>query len=479
MKLSELVREIKYLDIKYGEDFDIKSVTNNSLKVEEDDIFVAVKGSIFDGHKYIDEAIKNGAKAIIHTEDVDFIDGITYLKVADSRDALAKVSNFITDFPSEKLTVIGVTGTNGKTTTSKLIAYLIEKIFGPCANIGTDGANVDGEIIETSNTTPDITEINRILEKCLEKGIKYVTLEASSHGLVQRRLEGVHFKVGIFNNLSTEHLDYHKTMEEYFKAKMLLFENSETTIANIDDPWGKKAAKLYENTLTFGKDDMANIRATEIRKTKEGISFKIDGVDFFIKTIADFELNNYLAAISTLKIMGASLTELSEVISDFPGVGSRFEYIENDRDLNIIVDFAHTPKAFEEIFKTLPEDKRKIAVFGIQGDRNTEFRNLIGKTVSDYKIYAIITTDDPKFDTYENISKDIVSGMAENYGSYSLIKDRKDAIKAALTMAKPGDYVLFMGKGEENFIKLVGNEKTPWNEKATIREILENLWKLY
>ena len=475
MKLSDLVRKIKYLEIKHGADFEIREVTNNSQKVGENYIFVAVKGSIFDGHKYIDEAIEKGAKAVIHTEEVEYREGITYLKVEDPRETLAEISNLITDFPSEKLNVIGVTGTNGKTTTSKLIAYLIEKIFGPCANIGTDGANVGGEIIETSNTTPDITEINKVLEKCLEKGIKYVTLEASSHGLVQKRLSGLRFKVGIFNNLSTEHLDYHKTMDEYFKAKMILFENSEITIANIDDPWGEKAVKLYENTLTFGKSESANIRATDVTKTSEGISFKVDGVDFFIRTIADFELNNYLAAISTLKILGASLSELSEVITDFPGVGSRFEYIENDKDLNIIVDFAHTPRAFEEIFKTLPEDKKKIAVFGIQGDRNAEFRNLIGKTVSDYGIYAIVTTDDPKFDTYENISKDIVAGMAENYGAYTLIKDRKDAIEAALRMAKPGDYVLFMGKGEENFIKLHGNEKTPWNEKATIREILGKL----
>ncbi len=472
MKLSDLVRKIKYLEIKHGSDFEIREVTNNSQKVGENCIFVAVKGSIFDGHKYIDEAIEKGAKAVIHTEEVEYKDGITYLKVEDPRETLAEISNLITDFPSEKLNVIGVTGTNGKTTTSKLIAYLIGKIFGPCANIGTDGANVGGEIIETSNTTPDITEINKVLEKCLEKGINYVTLEASSHGLVQKRLSGIHFKVGIFNNLSTEHLDYHKTMDEYFKAKMILFENSEITIANFDDPWGEKAVKLYENTLTFGKSDNANIRATDVTKTDEGISFKVDGVDFFIRTIADFELNNYLAAISTLKILGASLSELSEVITDFPGVGSRFEYIENDKGLNVIVDFAHTPRAFEEIFKTLPADKKKIAVFGIQGDRNAEFRKLIGKTVSDYGIYAIVTTDDPKFDTYENISKDIVAGMAENYGAYTLIKDRKDAIEAALRMANPGDYVLFMGKGEENFIKLHGNEKTPWNEKATIREIL-------
>lgn len=475
IKFSELVRKIEYQDIVHGLDFEIEGVSNNSQKTLENYIFVAVKGSIFDGHKYVDEAIKNGAKAIIHTEDVDFVDGISYLRVGDSRKTLADISNIITDFPSRKLKLVGVTGTNGKTTTSKLTAFLIERLFGKCANLGTDGGVFGENLVETSNTTPDITEINDFLLKCIENDIEYVTLEASSHGLDQKRLEGVHFKVGIFNNLSTEHLDYHKTMENYFDAKMKLLENSEIAIANMDDPWTEEVIKRFDNTITFGKSERSHVRATEIRKDSKGTSFKVDGVDFFIKTIADFELYNHLAAITALKIMGASLDEISKVIGDFAGVGSRFEKIPNDKNLNLIVDFAHTPRAFEEIFKSLPEEAKKIAVFGIQGDRNTEFRRLIGKIVSDYGVYAIITTDDPKFDTFENISKDIVSGFSENYGEYSLVKDRKDAIKAAIAMAKEGDFVLFMGKGEEDFIKLNGNEKTPYSEKDAIKEALADL----
>lgn len=475
IKFSELVREIEYQDIVHGHDFDIEGVSNNSQKILENYIFVAVKGSIFDGHKYINEAIKNGAKAIVYTEEIEFIDGVSYLKVEDSRKTLAEISNIISDFPSRKLKLVGVTGTNGKTTTSKLIAFLIAKLFGKCANLGTDGGIIGEEITETSNTTPDITEINDFLCKCIEKDVEYVTLEASSHGLDQKRLEGVHFKVGIFNNLSTEHLDYHKTMENYFDAKMKLLENSEITIANMDDPWTEEVIKRFPHTITFGKAEKAHVRATEIVKDESGTNFKVDGVDFFIKTIADFELYNHLAAITGLKIMGASLDDISKVITDFAGVGSRFERIPNNKNLNLIVDFAHTPKAFEEIFRSLPKESKKIAVFGIQGDRNEEFRNLIGKIVSDYGVYAIITTDDPKFDTFENISKDIVRGFSENYGDYTLIKDRKDAIKAAIAMAKEGDYVLFMGKGEEDFIKLNGNEKTPYSEKVAIKEALADL----
>ena len=475
IKLSEILSKIEYQSLRMGPDLEIRGLTNNSLKVERDFIFVAVKGSIFDGHKYIPEAIKAGACAIVHSEDMEFIPNITYIRVENPRKILADLSNIISDFPSRKMDLVAVTGTNGKTTTSKLVAYLIERLFGPCANIGTDGAKVAGEIIPTSNTTPDITEINRILTKCLDKGIKYLSLEASSHGLDQGRLAGIDFKVGIFNNLSTEHLDYHKTMKAYFKAKMILLENSEIKIVNADDEWGQKALNLFPDAISFGKSDTANIRAVDIEKSEKTMTFSIDGVKFSLNTIADFELYNNLAAIAALKMMGASLTDIAKVITDFPGVGSRFEYIDNDLAINLVVDFAHTPRAYEEIFKSLPEDAKKIAVFGIQGDRNEEFRALIGKTVSDFDIYAMITTDDPKFDTYENISKDIVAGFRENYGSYSLVKDRTDAIRAAIKMAKPGDYVLCLGKGEEDFIKLHGNEKTPYNEKETIRRILEDL----
>lgn len=475
IKLSEILSKIEYKSLRMGPDTLINGVTNNSLKVEKDFIFVAVKGSIFDGHKYILDAIKNGAAAIVHSEDVEFIPNITYIRVENPREIFAKLSNIISDYPSRKMDLVAVTGTNGKTTTSKLAAYLIERLFGPCANIGTDGANVAGEIIPTSNTTPDITEVNRILTKCLDKGIKYLTLEASSHGLDQGRLSGIDFKVGIFNNLSTEHLDYHKTMEAYFKAKMILLENSEIKIVNADDEWGQKALSIFPDAISFGKSDTANIRAVDIEKSEKTMNFSINGVKFKLNTIADFELYNNLAAIAALKMMGASLTDIAGVITDFPGVGSRFEYIENDLGINLVVDFAHTPRAYEEIFKSLPEDAKKIAVFGIQGDRNEEFRALIGKTVSDFDIYAMITTDDPKFDSYENISKDIVAGFRENYGAYSLVKEREDAIRSAIKMAKPGDYVLCLGKGEEDFIKLHGNEKTPYKEKETIRRVLEDL----
>lgn len=471
-KFSELIKKISYDNIVYGRDFDIKTVKNNSKDIKEGDIFIAVKGSIFDGHDYIEDAIDKGARAIVHSEDISPRADISYLKVKNPRKTFADMSNILTGYPSKEMDLVAVTGTNGKTTTSRLIAYLIGKIFGPCANIGTDGARVADELIHTSNTTPDISVINEILSKCLDKDIHYLTMEASSHGLDQKRLDGLFFKVAIFNNLSTEHLDYHKTMENYFRAKLSLFDHAEITLANVDDDWGKKAKQAYPKTIGFGLSEGADIRARDIVKDDRSISFKVDGVGFRISTIADYEVYNSLAAIAALKMMGASLGEISAHLENFEGIGSRFEYIKNDRGINVILDFAHTPRAFEAIFKSLPEDARKIAVFGIQGDRDEDFRKLIGKIVSDYGIYAIITTDDPKFSTYEEISRDIVAGFSENYGFYSLIKDRTEAIEAGVNMANPGDYLLFLGKGEEDFIKLSGNEKTPWDERGTIERAL-------
>ena len=475
IKLKDIVEKIQIIKLDQFEDMDISAVSNNSKNIKDKTIFVAVKGSIFDGHKYIDDAIDRGARAIVYEDDIKLREGISYIKVKNSRKTFADISNIIYDFPSKKMKLIAVTGTNGKTTVSKLCQFLVDKILGPCANIGTDGAVVADELIHTDNTTPDINVINYIMDRALSKGIKNISLEASSHGLDQKRLEGINFDVGILNNLSTEHLDYHKTMENYFQAKLSLFKNSKIKIVNADDPYGKRAKEIYKDAISFGINSACTYKAYDIKKDTRSISFKVNGVDFRINTIADYEIYNSLAAIAALNQLGASLEDIAKVIYDFPGVKSRFEFIANKLGKNIIVDFAHTPRAYEEIFKSIPKDKNKIVVFGIQGDRNSEFRKLIGEVVAKNKVFAVITTDDPKFDTYENISEDIISGIKEFNGSYKMIKDRKEAIRFAIQKASKDDYVLMLGKGEEDFIKLKGNEKTPYSEKQTIKEVLEDL----
>lgn len=473
MTFETLVEEIDYIDIKKENDQELKNVTNNSKDIENGDVFVAIVGKLSDGHKYIDDAIKNGASTVVYQNDIDIEEGINYIKVKDTRLALSQISNVLEDFPSKKMTVVGVTGTNGKTTTATTIYYLMREIYGNATNIGTDGTFIGDEHSETSNTTPDSYLLNRIFNESLEKNIDHVVLEASSHGLVQNRLNGIDFDYGIFTNLSTEHLDYHKTMDNYFAAKMILFENSKNKIVNIDDPYGKKAKERFKDAITYGKSEEADYRATEIVKNEKTTDFKLNGVDFTINSIADYEIYNKLAAIATLNNMGASLEEISEKLKKFNGLPSRFQYVENDLGKNIIIDFAHTPRAFEAIFESIPKNVKTYAVFGIQGDRNTEFRRLIGNACAKNDVFAVITTDDPKFDTYDHISDEIVAGIDEIGGQYERIEDRLKAMTYAIKKANPGDYILMLGKGEEHFIKLHGNEKTPYNEMETVLKAID------
>lgn len=476
MTFETLVEEIDYIDIKKENDQELKNVTNNSKDIENGDVFVAIVGKLSDGHKYIDDAIKNGASTVVYQNDIDIEEGINYIKVKDTRLALSQISNVLEDFPSKKMTVVGVTGTNGKTTTATTIYYLMREIYGNATNIGTDGTFIGDEHSETSNTTPDSYLLNRIFNESLEKNIDHVVLEASSHGLVQNRLNGIDFDYGIFTNLSTEHLDYHKTMDNYFAAKMILFENSKNKIVNIDDPYGKKAKERFKDAITYGKSEGADYRATEIVKNEKTTDFKVNGVDFTINSIADYEIYNKLAAIATLNNMGASLEEISEKLKKFNGLPSRFQYVENDLGKNIIIDFAHTPRAFEAIFESIPKNVKTYAVFGIQGDRNTEFRRLIGNACAKNDVFAVITTDDPKFDTYDHITDEIVAGIDEIGGQYERIEDRLKAMTYAIKKANLGDYILMLGKGEEHFIKLHGNEKTPYNEMETVLKAIDAQW---
>ena len=476
LKFEEVLETIAYISCEKNNEKNIVAVANNSKEVKEGYAFVAIKGNIEDGHKYIDSAIENGASLIIHTEDIAYKEGISYIKVEDGRCALAEISNKLSDYPSKKMTIVSVTGSNGKTTTSRLVYFLLDEIFGKAANIGTDLALIGGNEYRTSNTTPVITEVNKLMNSCLDENIKYLSLESSSHGLDQKRIYGLDIDYGVFTNLSKEHLDYHKTMDNYFKAKMILFDQAKHTVANIDDPYGKKAKELYPNTITYGiNNENADYRAENVVKKDGKVSYEVKGVEFILNTIADYEVYNTLAATAVVCDMGASLEEVKDAMKKFNGVASRFEYMENNLGLNIIIDFAHTPFAYECLFKSVPQGHKIYAVYGINGDRNKEFRVSTGKACADNDVFSVVTTDDPKFDTVENISKDIIEGIKSKGGEYVNILDREDAIKYAITHANKGDFIFLLGKGEENFLKLKGNEKTPYSERETLKEVLESI----
>ncbi len=475
MNLTDILDKIDYIDYTKNNDDEITNVTNDSRKIEKGGVFVAISGMEFDGHRFIDKAIANGANTIVVTEDVTEIDGINYIKVDDSRIALAQISNVVCDFPSKKLRVIGVTGTNGKTTTSSMISHILEHLNSPCTNIGTNGTFIGGKKYETPNTTPEICEINKILKLSVEKKIDNAVVECSSHGLYLHRLDGIDFDVAVFNNLSMEHMDFHKNMENYFDAKMILFENAKEKIANVDDEYGRKAKARFEDAYTFSLENESDFKAENVELIDGKMHFEIKNVKFVLNRFALFDVYNAVAAIVAVNLLGYELEDIAKSLESFTGVEARFEFVKNDMGINIVIDFAHTPKAFENIYKSVPNDKRKIAVYGMSGDRTSEIRYEVGKISAENNVFSVVTTDDPKFDTYENIADDIVSGIEEENGEYVRIKDRKSAIKHAIEMANEGDFVLLLGKGQETFIKLKGNEKTPYSEKETVNEVLDEL----
>lgn len=476
MKIEKILKEITYISKNIQNDKEIVGVSSNSKEIKKDFIFVAIKGFEFDGHNYIENALENGASTIVYTkEDIKFEDGINYIKVEDARLALAEISNFLSDFPSKSFRMIGVTGTNGKTTTANIIYFLLNELGYSCANIGTDGAFFNGKTLPTEHTTPEITDINYILSEAKKENIKNVVMETSSHGLCLKRNYGIDYEYGVFTNLSPEHMDYHKTMDNYFMAKMILLNHAKKQVVNLDDDYGKKAKEIFKDALTISINEDSAYRAENIKRVDMGLEFFVNGVKFHLKRFGLYDIYNSLCAIAIANDLGFELEEISKALEGFKGVKSRFEFIENNRGINIVVDFAHTPKAFENIYKDLPKDKKIYSVYGITGDRTYDIRKAVGKISAKYNIFSVITTDDPKFDTFENISSNIREGVEENKGEYVLIKNRKEAIKYAISHAKEGDFVLMLGKGEEKFIKLNGNNKTYYSEKETIREVLEEL----
>ena len=476
MKLEKILKEITYTSKKIQNDKEIVGISSDSRQIKKDYIFLAIKGYEFDGHKYINKAIENGANTVIYTKDyIEFVDDINYIKVEDIRLALAQCSNLLSNYPSKSMRMIGVTGTNGKTTTANLIFFVLNKLGSPCANIGTDGADLISKTMPTEHTTPEITDLNDILTEAIKENIENVVMETSSHGLCLKRNYGIDYEYGVFTNLSMEHMDFHKTMDNYFKAKMILLNNSKKQVVNFDDDYGKRAKEIFKDALTISINEDSDYKAENIKRVDLGLEFTVNKVKFHLNRFGLYDIYNSLCAIAIANDLGYKLEDISKVLEDFKGVKSRFEFIENNLGVNIVVDFAHTPEAFENIFKDLPKDKKTYAVYGITGDRTYDIRKSVGKIAAKYGVFSVITTDDPKFDTFENISNQIKEGVEENKGECTVIKDRKEAIKYAISHAKKGDFVFMLGKGEEDFIKLKGNIKTYYNEKESIREILKEL----
>lgn len=484
LKLYEIIEGFSYQLIKGDVSIEIGKIEHDSRKVSKNDMFIAIKGFSVDGHNFIDEAISKGASCIVIEKDIDgpLSDGVTYIKVKDTLLALAKFSSVFYGNPSKKLHLIGVTGTNGKTSTTFLIKKILEEADKKTALIGTLGAVINGERIENRNTTPESLLLQQHLKRMLDNGNEFCVMEVSSHALDLKRVEYTHFQVGVFTNLTKDHLDYHKTMENYYKSKLKLFSmTNKCNIINGDDEYGKRMLKDIDNKvpiLTYGIDEKCHVYATDINYHTNGVDFKLNTpkgvIPINMKLLGRFNVYNALAAASCAIAYDISLPTIKRGIEAISGIRGRFEVIHvESRDFDVIIDYAHTPDGLEKVLKAIDgfAQGRKIVLFGAGGNRDREKRPMMGEVAAKHADICIVTSDNPRYEDPDKIIEDILVGVRRGKAKYIAITDRKEAIKYALEIAKPKDTILLAGKGHETYI-IIKDKVIPFDEKQIVMDII-------
>ena len=466
-------------------DFKVKGISCNSKDVLDGYVFVAIRGNREDGHKFIKEAINKGARVVIiqSTEyRVQSTEEALFILVKDTRKALAKLAAEFYGNPSRKIKVIGITGTNGKTTASYLLEELLKKARFLPAVIGTINYRFKDKIIPAKNTTPGPIELQSLLARMLKEGIDYCIMEVSSHALDQERVEGIDFHSAIFTNLTQDHLDYHKTLENYFQVKAKLFKDinpSSFVVINNDDRYSRRLGRLTcAEVISYGIKNKADVVAGDIRFDIKHTEFRLVSfkgeIDFKTKLIGRHNVYNILATVAWALRGGVDLFTIKSALREFSFVPGRLERIDFDRRFSIFVDYAHTEDALRNIILTLRQlsPKRIIVVFGCGGERDKTKRPKMGRAVSELSDYAIITNDNPRSEDPDEIIQDIKKGIRKR--NFCVIPDRLRAIKKSLSLAKSGDIVLVAGKGHENY-QILKDRRIHFDDCEIIRECLKSL----
>ncbi|MBP9988642.1 MAG: UDP-N-acetylmuramoyl-L-alanyl-D-glutamate--2,6-diaminopimelate ligase [Ruminococcus sp.] len=472
MKLSALLQDVETNSF-YTANQEIINITDKIENVMRSGMFVCIKGNNSDGHGFVHKALDKGAAAIICEKELGCDNCIV---VDDTRKAYAKICANFYGNRHRDMTMIGITGTNGKTTTSFVLKKILEDSGYKVGLIGTVSVMIGDEIYPASLTTPDPAELHRYIMMMYIAHCDVCIMEVSSQALSQQRVLGIDFRIGIFTNLSPEHLDYHKSLENYADAKAILMQNSEVCLINADDDYSDfMSGKAKKHIVTYGVDN-GNIRAEKIRLSSEGVSYTLKIKDNDYNVIFDsmgiFSVYNSMAALSAAKLMGVNMDRAMRSVSRFDGIAGRMESIKNNRGVNVVVDYAHTPASLESALKALKQacTGRLITVFGCGGDRDSSKRPVMGKTACKYSDEVYVTSDNPRNENPEKIISEIVSDITGN--KPICIPERTMAIKAALENAKSGDTVLIAGKGHEKY-QIIGNEKIYYNEREFVKTILE------
>jgi len=444
-----------------GDECEVTGISYDSRKVKPGDLFVAILGHKTDGHKFAQQAMENGAAAALVQHWIPDLN-LPQILVENTRCALGLVSaNFFAN-PSEKIRVLGITGTNGKTTCTYLVKSILEAAGYKVGIIGTIQTVIGDKVFESNRTTPEASDLQRILAAMVDEGLHFAVMEVSSHALELERTVGVKFSGALFTNLSQDHLDYHSSIDEYFRAKVKLFNKvCGPSIINLDDEWAVHLKALCsEPIVTYGINSKADLRAEKIKLEKSGVSYILKGrgheIPIKLRLTGYFNVYNSLGAAALCQSQGITMGKIQEGLKMLPGVPGRFEKVDNKSGLHVIVDYAHTPDGLENILHTareLLDDGRLIVVFGAGGDRDKSKRPLMGSVVARLSDIIIITSDNPRTEDPLTICEEIKQGV-QQVGSgiqYSIIVDRREAIRQAISMAKPNDLVIIAGKGHENY----------------------------
>ncbi len=483
MKISKIINNIEVINIQGSADIKCSNIYSDSRNVTRNSMFIAIKGFDSDGHEYIEQAIEKGANCIIY-EDEKWrreCSNITWVLINNVRKSVSTIaSNFYED-PSSKLNLIGVTGTNGKTTIATLLYDLFSSLGYGCGLLSTIHNKVISQVFHTNNTTSDPISINYLLSMMVESGCEYCFMEVSSHAIDQERISNLHFKGGIFTNITHDHLDYHKSFAEYIKCKKSFFDTLPKTAFALTNSDDKNGGVMVQNTkakiYTYSSRSIADFKVKILEMSIEGSLINIEGKEVWTKLFGDYNASNLLAVYATAILLGAVESEVLVCLSNLNTVQGRLEYFKSSNGVTAIVDFAHTPDALENVLSTLKKVVRSgkiISVFGCGGDRDRTKRPKMAQMGAIYSDKMIITSDNPRFEDPNQIINDMKEGISSAELSKILtIIDRKEAIRTALMMAEKGDIVLVAGKGHENY-QIINGVKSHFSDQELVLDFFKN-----
>jgi UDP-N-acetylmuramoyl-L-alanyl-D-glutamate--2,6-diaminopimelate ligase len=507
MELKTLIEGVEVKKIVGDTVKEVNGIAYHSKQISKGFLFAAIRGLAVDGHQFIEEAIQRGAGVVVSEEEREVSDR-TLILVPNSRRALAKISSNFYGDPSSRLKLIGITGTNGKTTTTYLLESILKKAGRAVGVIGTINYRFGQKTTPAPNTTPESSDLQRILWKMVKGGISHVIMEVSSHGLDLDRVFGCQFDAAVFTNLTSEHLDYHKTLEKYFESKKKLFSDAlvkslkkgRFAVTNLDDPRGEKIVEgIGLPVIRYGLSPSCDVTADQVVSSFQGLSCRVrtpkGDLSILSNLIGDFNVYNVLAAVSAGIGMEVPLKVLKEGVEGLEGVSGRFEHIENTRGLHVIVDYAHTHDALERVLLGLKRIKengiqsygKMITVFGCGGDRDRTKRPLMGEVAGKYSDLAILTSDNPRTEDPLAILMEVEKGLKSlplrewhpdeiklwrSKKGYLKVPDRREAIRTAIRLAQPSDMVLIAGKGHEDY-QIIGKKKFPFDDRIEAQKALE------